>query len=49
MLAAVDLIPIPYMGLLAQGYMWEWLRTGEAMTKVNIDYLFPWCAENIDQ
>lgn len=42
LLAAADLIPIPYMGLLTQGHIREWLRTGEAMTKVRIDPLFPW-------
>ncbi|OWK62995.1 hypothetical protein RLOC_00014827 [Lonchura striata] len=31
------------MGLLTQGRIWEWLRTGEATTKVNIDSLFPLC------
>lgn len=43
LLAAADLIPILYVGLLTQGLMGEWLRTGEAMTKVKIDSLFPWC------
>lgn len=40
--AAADPIPTPYMGLLTQEHIREWLRTGEAMTKVNIDSLFPW-------
>lgn len=41
--AAIDPIPILYMELLTKGHVREWLRTGEAMAKVNIDSLFPWC------
>lgn len=41
--AAIDPIPILYMELLTKGHVREWLRTGEAMAKVNIDSVFPWC------
>lgn len=43
LLAAADLVPIPYMWLLTQRHIREWLRTGEAVTKVSIDSPFPQC------